>query len=155
MTLACTNSTDMANKKPSSFTTKATAHLDTKLISQVPGNSAPIEDCQFTVQTILNVLKANGLLPGKVASGTFPSGTSGEIEIPANTVVQHIVVSSAGAGTIDIGTTGGGTEIVEALPYPTAPNPVVINYEFGSGGGTLHFTGHDDSVTVKIIYISL
>jgi hypothetical protein len=145
----------MANTKPSAFVTKTTAYLDTKLMSQVPGNSAAAEDCQFTLNAVLTLFKANGLLAGKILSGTFPGSTSGEIEVPANALVQQIVVQSSGAGSIDIGTTGGGTEIVDGLTYPTAPNPFVMNYEFGSGGGTLHFTGHDDTVTVKVIYIQL
>lgn len=139
----------MANTKPSAFTTKTTAYADTKLISQVPGNSAAAEDCQFTLATLNAYFKGVGIQ--RVVSGTANSGSVGSLSIPANCIVNSIAVQSGGSGTVDIGTTSGGDEITTGLDFPTAPNPYVLQREVGSGGETLYFSGHTSTISFYAI----
>ena len=82
---------------------------------------------------------------------TYPGsvGTSGE-PFSANTLVSEIIITSSAAGTINVGTSGSGTQIAEALDYVNGSIVFVVNHFF-SAAGSIYFSGHTSAITVKFI----
>jgi len=134
--------------KVDTFAALSTLHNDTMLAGQTPGNGAAKTPFQVELSTLLAWLVANW--PSDVLSGSIPGGTSGSVAIPANKVVTHIIVTSTGAGTLDIGTSGGASDVSDDEPYVNGSTLVVANKYFAASG-TLYFSGHSHAITVKII----
>lgn len=95
------------------------------------------------------------VVPGKVlAPAGMASGSVGSQAIAANSLVTHIIITASGAGTVNIGTSSGGTQISAAEPYVNGTICFVANEAFTSSA-TLYFSGHSHTLTVKIITVSI
>lgn len=82
--------------------------------------------------------------------GTVSKSTAGTISVPAGTLVVAIVVTPSADMTISIGTSAGGTQIIDAEEITSGTTvPFVINHYF-TGSGTLHFTLSAGTVTVHV-----
>lgn len=83
---------------------------------------------------------------------SLTAGGTDEIAVPAGRLVSQIVVTAAsGTGNVTIGTTDGGSQIIENEPYNTSGRPFTIGWWFPSDS-TLFFSVFTGTITVKIFY---
>lgn len=94
----------------------------------------------------------NWVLLTKEKTFSLTSGGTVSIAVPAGRLISQIVVTAAsGTGSVSIGTTSNGTEIIESEPYNTSGRPFTIGWWFGSDS-TIFFSVFTGTVTVKIFY---
>lgn len=92
------------------------------------------------------------ILLTKEKTFNLTAGGTDEIVVPAGRLVSQIVVTAAsGTGNVTVGTTDGGSQIIENEPYNTSGRPFTIGWWFGSSG-TLFFSVFTGTVTVKVFY---
>lgn len=83
---------------------------------------------------------------------SLTAGGTDEISVPAGRMVSQIVVTAgSGSGSVSIGTTDGGSEIIENEPYNTSGRPFTVGWWFSSAA-TLYFSVFTGTITVKIFY---
>jgi hypothetical protein len=133
----------MANKKPRNFDIAVSFPADMEYYYQPPTGSE-----QKVSQSLLeDKLAENGFIKD---GGTVAKSTGQSISFAAGDLVSALVLTPSTNMTIDVGTTGGGTDIIdgESLTSGT-PTVFVINHYF-SGSGALHFTLSTGTVTVHV-----
>lgn len=131
-------------------------YSDTRIPLQFLGNSQSPAPRQFELSVLLEFLNSNITFPDgplTVTSATI-TGASNSVVIPAGRMLSKIVVISAGHDDFDLGTTDGGTEVIEAGVSSSSGEVYLIDTYFGSGG-TVYFTGMAGTLTVKVILINL
>lgn len=138
--------------KVDTFSALSTLYADTSIAGQTPGNGAAKTPFQIALSVLKAWLYANW--SGLLAPASIASGSVGSQAIAANTLVTHIIITSTGAGTVNIGTSSGGTQISAAEPYVNGTICFVANEAFTSSA-TLYFSGHSHTLTVKIITVSI
>ena len=113
--------------------------LDLPLSSSIPADDDVIIMTLADGSTVVrywSVIKASAMQAGKiqvnVADGVL-------YNLPADIVLKHIVYKGTGTPTINIGTTGGGTDIVNAH-LTSADLKIPINRYFASAT-TLYISG--------------
>lgn len=127
------------------FPTKTVIYTDTKIAGQTPGNGDAATPFQIEMATVLQFIEDNIELKqtAMVTTGA-PS-----VAVAAGRLVEKIVVIGSGSGTFKLGTTSGGTEILDGESYSTTPAVFAFDQYFASAGA-LHFSGFSGTLTVKI-----
>ncbi len=124
-------------------------YSDTRLPLQHLGNGQPAAARQFTLATLLAWLQANLTLPDMgVTTVTITTGAP-STAIAAGKLVEKIVVIGSSGGTFNLGTSSGGTQILDGENYDTAGQVYAFDKYFGSAG-SLFFSGFSGTLTVKI-----
>lgn len=118
--------------------------------------SASTSNGSFAYDDALNDLYhsdgTNWVLLTKQKTFSLTAGGTDEIAVPAGRLVSQIVVTaSSGTGSVTIGTTDGGNEIIENEPYNTSGRPFTIGWWFGSSA-TLYFSVFTGTITVNVFY---
>lgn len=94
----------------------------------------------------------NWVLLTKQKSFSLTSGGTTTIAVPGGRLISSIVVvASSGSGTVNIGTTPSGSEIIEAETYGTAGRPFTIGWWF-SADSTIYFSTFTGTITVHVFY---
>lgn len=94
----------------------------------------------------------NWVLLTKEKTFSLTAGGTDEISVPAGRLISQIVVTAAsGSGSVSIGTTDGGNEVIENEPYNTSGRPFTVGWWFSSAA-TLYFSVFTGTITVKIFY---
>lgn len=92
------------------------------------------------------------ILLTKEKTFSLTAGGTVSIAVPAGRLLSQIVVTaSSGTGNVTIGTTNGGSEIIENEPYNTSGRPFTVGWWFSSAG-TLFFSVFTGTITVKLFY---
>jgi len=92
------------------------------------------------------------ILLTKEKTFSLTAGGIDTIDIPAGRLIGHIIVTAAsGSGTVNIGITPAGTEVIESESYNTSGRPFTIGWWFPSTS-TLYFSTFTGTITVKIFY---
>ena len=83
---------------------------------------------------------------------SLTSGGTDEIAIPAGRLVSQLVVTAeSGSGSVSVGITDLGSEILENESYNTSGRPFTIGWWFPADS-TLFFSVFTGTITVKIFY---
>lgn len=83
---------------------------------------------------------------------SLTAGGTDEIAVPAGRLISQIVVTAAsGSGSVSIGTTDGGIEVIENESYNTSGRPFTIGWWFPADS-TLFFSVFTGTISVKIFY---
>ena len=83
---------------------------------------------------------------------SLTSGGTDEIAIPAGRLVSQLVVTAeSGSGSVSVGTSDLGSEILENESYNTSGRPFTIGWWFPADS-TLFFSVFTGTITVKIFY---
>lgn len=83
---------------------------------------------------------------------SLTAGGTDEIAIPAGRLVSQLVVTAeSGSGSVSVGVTDLGSEILENESYNTSGRPFTIGWWFPSDS-TLFFSVFTGTITVKIFY---
>lgn len=140
----------MADTKVHLFPDLATPLGDTKLAGQTPGGGANPEAFEVSLDQIRDFCGATGLRRGKVIAETATANIEKQVPIPAGSLVSKIIINSTASGTVNVGSTSGGTDIHEAEPYANGAR-VSLPSTYFTNAGTLFFSGHTHALTLKII----
>lgn len=135
----------MANRKPRNFD-PAVSHPGASMeyYYQPPtGNEQKVTHTQLVTQ----LETGDGFLKD---AGAVVKSTGQSISFAAGALVSALVITPSANMTMSIGTSGGGTQILDSEPL-TSGTPVVfvINHYF-TGSGALHFTLSTGTVTVHV-----
>lgn len=131
------------------FSLLSEVYADTRLPLQYPGNGAAAAPRQITLVTLLAWLQANLDLPDSgVSEATVTTGAP-SVAIAAGRLVEKIVVVGSTSGTFNLGTSAGGTQILEAENYDGGGHVYAFDKYFLSAG-SLFFSGFSGTLTVKI-----
>ena len=145
---------DMA--KVHTFPLVSDLYSDTRLPLQYLGGGESPAASQVALSTLLTFLEANLAFPSgpvTISSATI-TGASNSMAIPAGRILSKVVVVSAGHDDFQLGTTDGGSELVEDGQSSTAGEVYVLERYFVSSG-TIYFTGMSGNLTVKLVLINL
>lgn len=140
----------MTDEKVHLFADLANPVEDTKLAGQTPGGGASPSNFQLSLAAIRTLFGTSGLRRGKVETQTATANVEKQISIPAGSVVSKIILKSTATGSVNIGSTSGGTDISESEPYYNG-NQVMQPNTYFETSGTLYFSGHTHALTIKII----
>jgi hypothetical protein len=95
---------------------------------------------------------SNWVLLTKEKTFSLTAGGTDEIAVPAGRLISQIVVTAAsGSGSVSIGITGLGSEVIENESYNTSGRPFTIGWWFPSDS-TLFFSVFTGTITVKVFY---
>lgn len=135
----------MANRKPRNFD-PASSHPGSAMeyYYQPPtGNEQKVTHTQLITQ----LSDTDGFIRD---SGTVSRTTGQSISFSAGALVSALVITPSANMTLSIGTSGGGTQILNAESLTSGtPLVLVINHYFASSGA-LHFTLSTGTVTVHV-----
>lgn len=121
---------------------------DTRLPFQFPGNGGSPAAKQVELSVLLAWIETNMAVPSGVQTATITSGSS-SAAVSSGKLVEKIVVIGTGAGTFNLGTTVGGSDILAGESYDTGGVVYVFDKYFNAAGA-LHFSGFTGTLTVKI-----
>ncbi len=76
----------------------------------------------------------------KLAPLSVVVATSGNIVVPADSVIEYIVLIPASSGSYTIGTTPGGSEYESGSLTGTTPYTYVMSGEYNVASKTIYFT---------------
>lgn len=89
-----------------------------------------------------------------VSSTTINSATT-SIAVGFGKLISKIIVIGSTSGTFSVGTSAGGTQILNAESFDTDGAVFALDRYFHTGG-TLHFSGYGAAtLTVKLILIAV
>lgn len=128
----------MANQKPINFDalTAGQVTLDTEWYTQRPAGGEPDGNYKGTLRQILARFEAEGLGYRRTVS---VSG-SATFSVPAERMLQAVVLKSASNTSFSIGTTAGGTQIASGNITGGTPSTQVL-WRYYTSATTIHFTG--------------
>lgn len=130
----------MADKKPFNFQVLGTVDDTTELFTQPAGTT----DRKFSLLTLWNYIS------DKLSGGSSLISDGGSVNVNADEMVVAISFVSGTTQTIQVGTTGGGSEILQDVELTAAQLATeIIHYQF-TAAGALHFTFPGGDVTVRI-----
>jgi hypothetical protein len=129
---------------------------DTRLPLQFLGGGNTPAARQVELSTLLAWIESN-ITVASAFTVTTSSITSGSntIAVGAGKLISKIVIIGSASGTVSVGTSSGGTQILEAESYDTDGAVFAVDRYFHSSG-TLYFSGFGaHTLTVKLIQIQL
>lgn len=138
-------------------------HLFPTIPGLLPGFRLPLqyigdgEDpvaSQVEDTVLLAWVEAN-MTPSKISVQTATVSDDGSVAVAANRLVSKVVVIGSAPGTFDLGTTIGGTQILEGESFDTDGAVYVIERFFASSGSLYFGGGFSGSITVKLVLINL
>lgn len=134
----------MADVRPKDFTTATVWPSSMKFYFQPSSGS----ELQVPETLLYEKLEELGFLKSPT-SASISDGSS--IAIDEGQLVLAIIVQVAsGTPTLSVGTTSGGTDIVDNAVLATGVNPAFIVHTFFLSSGALHFTLSAGSITVFV-----
>jgi hypothetical protein len=86
-----------------------------------------------------------------VATYTITTGDPA-IQIGAKKLWEHTVIIGSGSGTVNIGSTAGGTEYWSAIDYDTSGSIVYSQPKYFHTAGTIFFSGFSGTLTIKLYF---
>lgn len=86
-----------------------------------------------------------------VATYTITTGDPA-IQIGAKKLWEHTVIIGSGSGTVNIGSTAGGTEYWGAIDYDTSGSIVYSQPKYFHTAGTIFFSGFSGTLTIKLYF---
>lgn len=138
-------------------------HLFPTIPSLLPGFKIPLQfvgtgetpaASQVEDTVILAWIESN-LTPSKFSVATGTVSNDGSIAVSSGRMVADVIVVGATSGTFNLGTTSGGTEILEGESFDTDGAVYTIKRYFNSGGSLYFGGGFSGSLTVKLILVNL
>jgi hypothetical protein len=138
------------------FALESTLYSDTRLPLQYLGGSRSPAPRQVELSTLLAWIQANmgNTSPMSVSSNSIDGSTT-SIAVASGKMVSKIVVIGSTSGTFSLGTSAGGTQILDGETFDTDGAVYTLDRYFHTGG-TLHFSGYGAAtLTVKLILIAL
>lgn len=128
------------DKKPFDFTTIGSVDDNTFVTSQPNGTS----DVKFFLPTLWTYIR------NKLSGGNQSVANGGSINVNQDEIVIAISFVSGTNQTIQVGTTPGGSQILQDVELTAAQQATeIIHHQFTSAGA-LYFTFPGGSVTVRI-----
>lgn len=138
------------------FALESTLYSDTRLPLQFLGGSRSPAPRQVELSTLLAWIEANmaNTSPMTVSTSTI-NGAATSIAVASGKLVSKIIVIGSTSGTFSVGTSAGGTQILNAESFDTDGAVFALDRYFHTGG-TLHFSGYGAAtLTVKLILIAV
>jgi len=86
-----------------------------------------------------------------VATFTVVSGDPA-IQVGAKKLWEHMVIVGSGSGTVNVGSTAGGTEYWEGIAYDTTGSIVYSQPKYFHTASTIFFSGFSGTLTVKMYF---
>lgn len=138
------------------FALESTLYSDTRLPLQFLGGSRSPAPRQVELSTLLAWIEANmaNTSPMSVTTTTI-NGATTSIAVGSGKMVSKIIVIGSTSGTFSVGTSAGGTQILDGETFDTDGAVYTLDRYFHTGG-TLHFSGYGAAtLTVKLILIAV
>jgi hypothetical protein len=135
--------------KVNEFEIETVLYTDTKVPIQYRGGGRTAAPKQFNLSLLLAWIQAN-LLPTGVSTSTVTAGATG-LGLTAGKLLEKMVVYGSTTGTFSVGTTIGGTDILNGEAFDTNGLPYVVE-RFFKTGGTIFFSGFAGTLTVKLYF---
>ncbi len=129
---------------------------DTRIPLQYLGGGNGNAPRQFELSVFLAWIEGNITIPDgpvSISSATI-NGGSNSMAIPAGRILSKVVVVSSGHDEFALGTTNGGSELLEDGQSSSSGEVYVLERYFGSSG-TIYFTGMAGNLNVKLVLINL
>ena len=128
------------------FSLKTVLHPDTRIPGQYPGNGDAAVPFAFELAALMDFINANIQVGPTVYN--VPIGTP-SVAVAAGKLIEKIVVIGTTTGTFKLGTTPGGTEILDGESFDTDGAVFAFDQYFHTAG-SLYFSGFTGTLTVKI-----
>lgn len=129
----------MADTKPTAFSTLGTVTDSTELYTQTVS-----DNFKFTLTTLWTYIRS------KINGGSQSIANGGSIAVNADEMVIALSFVSGVNQTIQVGTSPGGSNILQDVALVAAQKSTEIIHEQFTAAGALYFTFPGGSVTVRI-----
>lgn len=130
----------MADTKPFEFPVLSAVNDNTEIYTQ-PGGTT---DRKFTLLTLWNYIRT------KISGGAASISDGGNISVNADELVVAVSFLSTTNQTINVGTTAGGTEILQGVELTAGQLATEIIHSQFTAAGALYFTFPGGDVTVRV-----